>query len=188
MSLPAADMGRGTSGFRYGLVAVLTAAALVGGCGGDDEESATPQETTAEEATGGANVVSGEYRDEVNAVLEPLSEDLQQIGSEADEEASPGDLANGLAEAEATLETGTEDLEALEPPDGLGEPHDRLVEAFETFRGATTDAREAAEEGDQEALLSEYPTASTEFQSEVADVAQQFEDAGLEFGPRSSGE
>jgi hypothetical protein len=154
--------------FRHGLVGSLVAAALVAGCGGE--------------------LSNEEYQGEVEGVLEPLGEELQRIGTETTMQTSPEEVAGGLGEAEDTLDTGITDLEEIEPPGDLEEPHDRLIGAFESFRDATTEAREAAEENDQEALLSEYPAAATEFQSEVADIAQEFEEAGLELDPQPSGE
>jgi hypothetical protein len=150
---------------RKHLVAgVLTVAAIVAGCGGGLSED--------------------EYREEVEGVLTPLGDELQTIGTDTSTQTTPEGVAEGLGEAEGVLETGVADLEEIEPPDDLQEPHDALVEAVSTFEQATADARAGAEEGDLEAVATEYVTAATDFQQEVTDVVQQFEDSGLELEPQ----
>lgn len=148
---------------RSRLVAgLLVAGALVAGCGGGDELS------------------EEEYREEVEGVLTPLGEELTTIGTETSNQTTPEGVADGLGQAEEALETGVTDLEDIEPPSDLQEPHDRMVAAIETFEQETQTAREGAEEGDLQAVATEYVTAATEFQSELAEVVQDFQDAGLD--------
>lgn len=167
---------------RYGLVAALVGAALLGGCGADDEEDAPAPETTTEERPSEEGAVVSEYGDEVNAVLEPLSMELQQTGTET----RPQAVADGLTNAVETLDAGADDLGAIEPPEGFEEPHDRLVGAFQSFGDAAADAREATESGDTEAVVADYAEAATEFQTEITETVQGFEDAGLDIGSQSS--
>jgi hypothetical protein len=149
---------------KHVLAGVLAAGVLVAGCGGGLSEE--------------------EYQDEVEGVLTPLGDELQTIGTDTSTQTTPEGVAEGLGEAEAALETGVADLEEIEPPDNLQEPHDALVEAVSTFEQATADARTGAEEGELEAVATEYVTAATDFQQEVTEVVQQFEDAGLELEPQ----
>lgn len=149
---------------KHVLAGVLVAGVLVAGCGGGLSEE--------------------EYQDEVEGVLTPLGDELQTIGTETSRQTTPEGVAEGLGEAEAALETGVADLEEIEPPDNLQEPHDALVDAVSTFEQATADARTGAEEGELEAVATEYVTAATDFQQEVTEVVQQFEDAGLELEPQ----
>ena len=143
---------------------LLVVGALVAGCGGGLSED--------------------EYREEVEGVLAPLGEDLQAIGAETSSQTTPEGVAEGLGEAETALETGATDLEEIDPPDELQEPHDNLVTAVSDFEQATADAREGAESGDLEAVATEYVTAATDFQQDVTEVVQEFEDAGLEIEPQ----
>lgn len=146
------------------VVGVLAVGALVVGCGGGLSED--------------------EYKEEVEGVLTPLSEELQTIGSETSTQTTPEVVADGLGDAEAALQTGVEDLEGIEPPEDLQEPHDSLVTAVADFEQATGDAREGAESGDLEAVATEYVTAATDFQQELTDVVQEFQDAGLDIEPQ----
>lgn len=144
-----------------GLIAV---GALLAGCGGGLSEE--------------------EYRTEVEGVLAPLGEDLQAIGTDTSSQTTPEGVAEGLGEAEDALETGVTDLEEIDPPDDLQEPHDSLVTAVSDFEQATADAREGAESGDLEAVATEYVTAATDFQQDVTEVVQEFQDAGLDIQPQ----
>ncbi len=148
----------------HAVAGFLAVGALVAGCGGGLSED--------------------EYREEVEGVLTPLGEELQTIGSETSSQTTAEGVADGLGEAEGALETGVTDLEELEPPDDLQEPHDALVTAVSDFEEATASAREGAESGDLEAVATEYVTAATDFQQELTDVVQQFQDAGLELQPQ----
>jgi hypothetical protein len=149
---------------KHVVAGVLAVGALVAGCGGGLSED--------------------EYREEVEGVLTPLGDELQTIGTETSSQTTPEGVAEGLGEAEAVLETGVGDLEEIEPPDDLQDPHDALVTAVSDFEQATADARTRAEEGDLEAVATEYVTAATDFQQDVTEVVQQFEDAGLELEPQ----
>ena len=148
----------------HAVAGLLVVGALVAGCGGGLSED--------------------EYREEVEGVLTPLGDELQTIGGETSSQTTPEGVADGLGQAEDVLATGVEDLEEIEPPDDLQEPHDGLVTALADFEEATASAREGAESGDLEAVATEYVTAATDFQQELSDVVQEFEDAGLELEPQ----
>lgn len=155
---------------KHVVAGVLAIGALVVGCGGGLSED--------------------EYREEVEGVLTPLGEELQTIGTETSSQTTPEGIAEGLGEAQGALETGVGDLEEIEPPDDLQEPHDRLVASLSDFEQATAEALEGAESADSadspelQEVATEYVTAATEFQQEVTEVVQEFEDAGLELEPQ----
>lgn len=162
----------------YLIAGMIMAVALLAGCG-DDDESDTSAETTEESAA----LSEDEYRTEVEGVLTPLGEELQTIGSDTSTQTTPEGVADGLADAEAALETGITDLEAIQPPENLQEPHDRMIAALRQFQEATATAREGAESGDIQAIATDYVQAATDFQAELTEVVQDFQDAGLEIEP-----
>lgn len=152
---------------KQAIAGLLAIGALAAGCGGDE-------------------LSEDEYREEIEAVVPPLLQDLQAVSGEASQQTTPEGVAEGLGETETVLDTGVTDLEEIEPPEELSEPHDRLVAAVAAFEQATADAREGAESGDIQAIAPEYVTAATEFQTELAEVGQEFEDAGVEFEPQTT--
>ena len=162
----------------YVIAGLLVAGALFAGCGGDDSESDTA--AAPEETTESAALSDEEYQTEVEGVLTPLGEDLQRIGSETSSQTTPEGVAQGLGDAEEVLQTGIDDLEAIQPPENLQEPHDRMIAAIEDFQAATTTAREGAESGDIQSIATDYVQAATDFQTELMAVIQDFEDAGLD--------
>lgn len=167
----------------YLIAGLVMAGALLAGCGGDDSESdagAPPEETEA--------LSEEDYRTEVEGVLTPLGEELQTIGAETSGQTTPEGVAQGLADTEAALQGGVDDLEAIQPPENLQEPHDRMIAAIEEFLQATTQAREGAESGDLQAVATDYVTAATNFQQELMSVLQDFEDAGLDVQPGAAPE
>ena len=152
-------------------LAMILALAAVAGCGGG-EEAAAPEES--------APLSEEEYTTEVQNVLQPLSDDLQRIGSESATQTAPEDIAASLGEVETALQTGIDELSAITPPEEAAAAHDQLIAAFEGFRDGTTTAREAAEEGDLEALATDYQQSALEFQQDVLDVNKEFQEAGID--------
>lgn len=168
----------------YVIAGLLAAGVLFAGCGGDDDDTDTAADTSAEEEA--TELSDDEYRTEVEGVLTPLGEGLQQIGTETSDQTTPEGVADGLSEAEGVLQTGIEDLQAIQPPENLQEPHDRMIAALEAFEQATAEAREGAESGDVQAIATDYVQAATDFQAELTEVVQDFQDAGLELQPESA--
>ena len=147
---------------RLALVGIALAAALLGGCG----------ELTAEE-----------YEAEVTGVLEPLFSELEEIGREAAREGSVEELAADVERAAGAIDAEVDDLDGLDPPGELEEPHRALVDTVGSFGEAVTAAREAAEAGDEQAVTTELPEAAREFEARFAEVTEDFEAAGVEFAP-----
>ena len=62
---------------------------------------------------------------------------------------------------------------------------DQLVQAFRDFESKLADVREAAENGDRQAIVeaaTALPQAAQDFQSEVEDVRRQMDAAGVPVG------
>jgi hypothetical protein len=167
----------------YVIAGLLAAGVLFAGCGGDDSESDTAADTGATTEESAAGLSEEDYRTEVEGVLTPLGEELQTIGTETSGQTTPEGVAQGLADTEEALQTGIDDLGAIEPPEELQEPHDRMIAALEDFRQATTEAREGAESGDLQAVATDYVTAATDFQQELQAVLEDFQAAGLDVAP-----
>lgn len=151
-------------------LAMIMAVATVAGCGGGDEAAAPEAAPLSEE----------EYTTQVQDVLQPLSDELQRIGSESATQTTPEDLAGSLGEVESALQTGIDELSAITPPEEAAAAHDQLIAAFEGFREGTTTAREAAEEGDLQALATDYQQSALEFQQDVLAVNKEFQKAGID--------
>jgi hypothetical protein len=147
---------------RAGLAVAIVASAILAGCG----------ELTAEE-----------YQGEVAGILEPLFSELEEIGHEAATKRSAEELVPDLDRAAGAIDGAVDDLEGIDPPAELEEPHRALVDALSAFGAAVTSAGEAAQAGDEQAIATELPEAAREFQTRFAEVTEDYEAAGVEFGP-----
>jgi hypothetical protein len=149
------------------LAGALATLALIAGCGGDD------------------GVSPEEYSDEIQQVLEPLGSELQTLGSEVQGVRDADAFAAAITDVQETLEQGIGELEAIEPPSDAEAAHDDMIAAFESFRESLGGVREAAEEGDVDALqeaAAQLPQAALDFQSELSDVTERLEEAGVPVG------
>lgn len=161
--------------FRYGLIGVLVAAALVAGCGGGGESS---EGAPAEGAT-----TPEEYRAELMTFFENLQAEAVAAAPEGGGGNSPEAAAQQLAALEGALQSGTADLEAIEPPEGAEAPHDQLVAAIQSFGDATAQASDAIESGEEpQTVLSEYGQATAAFQQQLMELGPAFEEAGVDLG------
>jgi hypothetical protein len=115
----------------------LVALVLLAGCGGDDGPSRE------------------EFAQNANEVCRDIEQAAQRIGTPE----NPGEIAGFVDEMNRTLDRGVERLKELETPDGdAGEQAERYVdtverEADEELKPALQDLREAAERGDQQAII-----------------------------------
>ena len=141
---------------------VVLAPALLGGCGEQSPE---------------------EYQGEVAGILEPLFSELEQIGHEAATRRSAEELVPDLERATGAIDAAVDDLERIDPPSELEEQHRALVDALSAFGEAVAAARDSAEAGDEQAITTELPQAAREFQTRLAEVTEDYEAAGVEFGP-----
>lgn len=163
----------------YVIAGLLAAGVLFAGCGGDDGESDTAADEATTEETAVDAVTGEEYQAQIEEALAPLSEVSTTPPT------SPEQGTEQLAQIEGALSEGVENLQGVEPPAELQEPHDRLIAAFETFQQATADAQESAEAGDTQALTNEFVPAATEFQQELVEISQDLQAAGLELQPQA---
>jgi soluble cytochrome b562 len=155
------------------LAGALLALFLIAGCGGDD------------------GISPEEYSQEIQDVLEPLGTELQTLGSEVQQVRDADAFASAITDVQDTLEQGISDLEAIDPPEDAEDAHADMIAAFESFNESLDGVREAAEEGDVQALqnaASQLPQAALDFQSDLSDVTQRLEDAGVPVGEDTSNE
>lgn len=112
-----------------------TCLVVVAGCGGDDLDEAEAEAFRAD-----ANAICADYEEKI-AVIPPPQEALDEWAAIAGD---VGDL----------LETGVNELDALEPPGDLGERYDEWLELKRESLSATRDLQEAGAAANQE-LVSE---------------------------------
>lgn len=167
----------------FGLLAVLAlAAGSLVACGGDEETDTTSTEpgVTTEPLTPEA------YAEEVRVVLEPLGDNLQELGGSLRETDDPQVLAEGIGEAQQELRDSVEQLESVTPPEEVEQVHEDLIAAIEGFADTLEDTRQAAEDENVEELQAaalELPGAAQEFAAELQRIQEAAIDAGVPLGP-----
>lgn len=158
-----------TTRIAAALVAVLVAGGLLAGCGGDSK---------------------ADYAQEVEDILNPLGEDLSELGTTVSGATSTEAIAEGVGNAEEDLDQAASDLEGLDVPDGVEQVNADLVAAIQGFSDDLGTVREAAESGDRTALQSatlDLPQAASALQEELNRVQQAAIDAGVPIEEPSGG-
>lgn len=143
------------------LAALLIASGLLAACGSDDKE---------------------EYAQQVEEILDPLGNDLQQLGAELSGATDESELASGLEQAEGDLQQAADEIEALDVPDGVEQVNSDLVTAINGFADELGTVREAAESGNAEALQKSalnLPQVASDFEDELNRIQQDAIDAGV---------
>jgi hypothetical protein len=130
---------------------------------------------------GGEELSEGEYNLRLEEVFVEFNTELPKATSELTPESSLEERATALADGEPVIEMAVTDLEAIDPPPEFEQLHDRLVSLLESFGEATREAREAAESGDAQGL-SAYQAETARFQEELAQLSQDYQEAGLGVG------
>ena len=120
---------------RSALTVLPVSLLLAAGCGGNGGGGGDPEAFRAD-----ANAICADYEEKI-AVIPPPQEALDEWAAIAGD---VGDL----------LETGVNELDALEPPGDLGERYDEWLELKRESLSATRDLQEAGAAANQE-LVSE---------------------------------
>jgi hypothetical protein len=159
------------------LVLLAAVVALIaGGCGGDDEESSSG---------GGDPLSEEEYATEIQDVLTTFGEESISLGTELSSATSPDELRSGVDELASLTQTAVDDLSAIEPPEDAAEAHETLTGALEGYLADIETLQSAVESDDpkeaQQAAL-EFQEAATGVQDDLAEAANQLQEAGIE-GP-----
>jgi len=155
------------------LLLALAAIALiaVAGCGdGDDSDGALSKE---------------EYASEVTDILDPLGNELSEIGDAVRASENVQELADSVQSAEDQLQRSIDELESLEPPSEADAANDALIDALSGFQGALNELSDAAQDEDTAEVIgsaTQLPAAAQQLQSQLDDVRQQLEDAGIDVG------
>jgi len=143
------------------LAALALATGLIYGCGDDDSESSdeaaveettteTTDETTETTEADGEALSEEEYATAAQDIFLTLGTEAQALGDVG--AGSIEEAADVLSEIESTLNTAVDEFDAITPPEELTDLHDGLVDGLRTFAGTVTDAVDAAESGDEQAL------------------------------------
>jgi hypothetical protein len=158
-----------TTRIAAALAAVLVAGGLLAACGGDSK---------------------ADYAQEVEDVLNPLGEDLSQLGTTVSGATSTEAIAEGVGNAEEDLDQAASDLDGLDVPDGVEQVNADLVAAIQGFSDDLGTGREAAESGDRTELQNatlELPQAASALQEELNRIQQAAIDAGVPIEEPSGG-
>lgn len=133
---------------RISLLALVVAA--LGGCGGDDGDALT----------------AAEYRTQANAICAETQEQLDDVELEGN------DVAAYFDETIPIAEDRRDRLDDLQPPEELGEAHDRMVSSLDDVIGAAEDLKSAAESTDAEEIQA-ATARGAEHQESLDDAAEE---------------
>jgi hypothetical protein len=167
------------------IILALVGLIAIAGCGGDDSTDSTD----ATDATSSEALSNEEYAQEAQAILVEFGTNFQSLGSEISASKSPEEFSKLVDEAEAEIQGAIDDFSALQPPADAQEGHDQTLSALENFSSKLTDVSEAAESGDDKALqdsATALQEAAVDFQSELTQAAESFQDAGIDLGGDST--
>lgn len=157
------------------VLAAAAAIALVAlvACGDGDGDNGSDGEELSRE----------DYAAEVRDILEPLGDELTDIGGVVGGSETPEELADSLQTAEGEIADAVDDLEALQPPSELEGAHQALIDALETFNEGLMELSDAAETSDVAEILDaarRLPSAIEELEGELDQIREELRDAGVE--------
>ncbi|MCB0877078.1 MAG: hypothetical protein R2718_02375 [Solirubrobacterales bacterium] len=164
------------------LILALVGLIAVAGCGGDDS-------TDSSDSSSSEALSNEEYAQQAQAILLEFGTSFQQLGTEISNSKNPDQFSQLVDEAESEIQGAIDDFSALQPPPDAQEGHDQTLSALENFSSKLTDVSEAADSGDNQALVEAAQAlqqAGLEFQSELTQAAQKLEDAGIQIGGSST--
>lgn len=149
----------------FGLVAVA-------GCGSSDSSDSTSSEALSNE----------EYAEQVQTILTDFGSSFSDLGSQISNSENADQFSDLVNQAEDEIQSAIDDLNAITPPADAQEGHDQMVAALENFSSKLTDVSEAADSGDDKALVQaaqSLQTAAIDFQTDLQQAAQSLQDAGI---------
>ena len=118
---------------RLAAIALLAAAgALAGGCAGGND----------------GRLSEAEFREQANAICVEYDQRIEDLG----EPGSLEEVPEFVNEAIPIIEEGLAELRELEPPEELEADYDRMLDETERSVGVAERLRDAAAEGDQQAV------------------------------------
>jgi len=166
------------------LVLALVGLIAVAGCGGSDSTDSTSGDATSSEA-----LSPEEYAQQAQQVLIEFGTSFQQLGTEISNSKDPQQFSDLVNKAEDEIQSAIDDFSALQPPPEAQEAHDQTLAALEDFSSKLSDVSDAAESGDKQALqeaAQALQQAALDFQSELTQAAQKYQDAGINLGGSST--
>jgi hypothetical protein len=161
------------------IILALVGLIAVAGCGGDDSTDGSSSTTLSNE----------EYAQQAQAILLEFGTSFQQLGTQISNSKNPEQFKQLVDQAETEIQGAIDDFSALQPPPDAQEGHDQTLSALENFSSKLTDVSEAADSGDNQALVQAAQAlqqAGLEFQSELTQAAQKLQDAGIQIGGSST--
>jgi chromosome segregation ATPase len=177
----------------FGRLLALIVAACLGGfviaCGGGDDESSdsgSPAAQTPTDADGAPNgrdeLSLEEYFEQVDVIFERCDQEIDDLNTELettiDEATTVEDqvqaLDDFLSQSVDILSGAAEDIEAIEPPDEVQDPHDAFIAAvrdgIESTEGLRDDLEGASGEAEVNRVIEQFTEEITRIQQE-ADTA-----------------
>lgn len=123
-----------------------------------------------------------DYVDEVNQVTATLQSGLTEVGSGARAE-SPDQAAAAFEEFAGQLEGAAADLEGIDPPEGIGDLQDTIVEDLRTLEDEATGAANEIRQGGPAAIsgvaaqfLVEANRIGTEIDSTIGEINSELQE------------
>ena len=117
------------------------------------------------------------------AVLTTFGEESVNLGTELAGSSSPEDLEAGVGSLDEVTQTAVDDLNSIEPPGEAAEAHETLTSALEGYLDdigtLASDLDGASPEETQQAAV-DFQESAAEVQTNLAEAAQQLQDAGIE--------
>lgn len=156
------------------LVLALFGLIAVAGCGSSDS---TESDSTSSEA-----LSNEEYASQVQTILTDFGSNFSDLGSQISNSENSAEFSDLVDQAEGEIQTAIDELNAITPPADAQEGHDQMVAALENFSSKLTDVSEAADSGDDKALVESaqsLQTAAIDFQTDLQQAAQSLQEAGI---------
>jgi hypothetical protein len=103
----------------------------------------------------------GDYAADVKEIVQPVGDKLQDLGAQLQGNGSQQEKVAQLEEAQTTIDGAADDLEALEPPEGVQDEHDEYVAKLRTLADDIGAVTKAVEDQDQAAAQQAFTKLQT---------------------------